>query len=113
MRKILLIAVIIVFAASFAYAECKMCSNLRSNNVTKVWGARLCSGLCNTALGWSEIFFRPGKVVAEGGNGVVGLMRGLGNAVGRTIGGAVEVVTFWVPGDAVVLVEDCPICAYK
>ncbi len=113
MKKVLLILAIMVFAASFAYAECKLCKNIKADDMSKAWGARLCSGLCNVAFGWSEIFFRPGKVVAEGGNLIVGFFRGIGNAITRTGVGAVEVVTFWTPGKAVVDLEDCPLCAYK
>lgn len=114
MKKVLIALVILMFAASFAYAaECKLCQNIKSEDLTKAWGARLGSGLCNTAFGWTEIFFRPGKVTAEGGNPVIGFFRGIGNAITRTCVGAVEVATFWTPGDAVVALENCPLCAYK
>jgi putative exosortase-associated protein (TIGR04073 family) len=117
MKRLLLLVVVMVFAASFAYAaegkSCGACSNLQSDDMVQRYGARVCNGLCNAALGWSEIFFRPGKVVSAGGNPVVGFFRGLGNAISRTAAGAVEIVTFWTPGDSVVKIDDCPICAYK
>lgn len=114
MKKVLIIVAILVFASSMAYAaNCQLCGNMKSGDVTKVAGTRLCSGLCNVALGWTEIFFRPGKVVAEGGNPIVGFFRGIGNAITRTAVGAVEIVTFWNPGDSVASLPDCPLCAYK
>ncbi len=114
MKKALIILAILVFASSLAYAaECKLCGNIKSGDVTKCWGSRLGSGICNTAFGWTEIFYRPGKVVAEGGNPIVGFFRGLGNAIARTGAGAVEIVTFWTPGESVVSIDDCPLCAYK
>ncbi len=114
MKKIALVVLVLIFASSLAYAaECKVCGNLKSKDMTKLYGARLCNGIGNVAFGWTEIFFRPGKVVAGGGNPLVGFFRGLGNAVARTGAGAVEVATFWTPGDSVVLIEDCPLCAYK
>jgi putative exosortase-associated protein (TIGR04073 family) len=114
MRGILAAFVIVVFCATAAYAsDCGMCANLNDGDIMTVCGARLCSGACNALLGWSEIFFRPGKVVAEGGNPLVGFFRGLGNAVARTVVGMVEIATFWTPGDSVVKMADCPVCAYK
>jgi putative exosortase-associated protein (TIGR04073 family) len=114
MKRVALIAVVIVaLAAASAYAECKMCSNMKDSNMMNVMGARLCNGACNALLGWSEIFFRPGLVAAEGGNIIVGFFRGLGNALTRTAVGVVEVATFWTPGDAVAGMSDCPVCSYK
>ena len=113
MRKVLVILAVLVFAASFAYAECMVCGNLKSDDVTRTVGSRLGNGLSNAAFGWTEIFFRPGKVVAEGGNPLVGFFRGIGNAIARTAGGVVQVATFWTPGESVVKIDDCPMCAYK
>lgn len=119
MRKVLLLLVIMIFAVSCGYAAdekaagCWSCANLKSDNIHTVYGARLCNGVSNAVLGWSEIFFRPGKLVAAGENPVVAFFRGLGNAIGRTGTGMVEVATFWTPGESVVKIDDCPICAYK
>jgi len=114
MKKIAVILAALIFAASFAYAaECNICANMKSDDASKCWGSRLGNGLCNLLLGWSEIFYRPGKVVAEGGNGLVGFFRGVGNALTRTGIGAVEVVTFWTPGATVCQMSDCPLCAFK
>ena len=112
MKKFVVTLIILIFAASFAYAgTCNMCANLKSSDQAKVCGARILSGLSNTALGWTEIFSKPGKEVAAGGNIVVGLFKGLGNAITRTVVGAVEVATFWTPGDTVCGLPDCPLCA--
>lgn len=113
MGRVLLVALALLLVASCAYAECMACRNLNSDSATNVVGARLCNGVCNTAFGWTEIFFRPGKVVSAGGNPIVGFFRGLGNAVARTGLGAVELVTFWVPGESLVKIDDCPLCAYR
>ena len=113
MKKLVLVLLVLMFAASSVYAECKICCNLKSNDMTKACCSRLGNGLANAALGWSEIFFRPGKVVAAGGNPIVGFFRGLGNAVTRTAVGAVEIATFWTPGESVAKIDDCPLCAYK
>lgn len=68
MKKIILVVAILVFATSMAYAGegCKACCNLKSDNMQTLWGGRICNGLSNVAFGWSEIFFRPGKVAAGG-----------------------------------------------
>ena len=114
MKKVALVLMIAIFAAASAYAaECKICGNLKSDDMAKVYGSRLGNGLGNAAFGWTEIFFRPGKVAAEGGNPIVGFFRGIGNAIARTAGGVVEVATFWTPGESVIMMENCPLCAYK
>ena len=114
MKKTLIILTVLMFAVSLAYAtECSLCKNIKSDDVTRACGARLCSGLCNAVFGWTEIFFRPGKVAAEGGNPMVGFFRGIGNAITRTAVGTIEVATFWTPGKSLAHLEDCPICAYK
>jgi putative exosortase-associated protein (TIGR04073 family) len=114
MRKMLVIIAVVIFASSLAYAaECQVCSGAKSDVPWKAYCYRVGCGLCNAAFGWTEIFFRPGKVVAEGGNPIVGFFRGIGNAITRTAVGTVEVATFWTPGKSVVVMEDCPLCAYK
>ena len=114
MKKVLVVLVALVLVASLSYAaECCACKSLKDASIAKVCGSRLCNGVCNAALGWTEIFFRPGKVVAEGGNPIVGFFRGLGNALVRTSVGVVEIATFWVPGDSVATIDSCPLCAYK
>jgi len=113
MKKMLMVVAVLLLSASIASAECQMCSNLKGADMQKTWGSRLGSGLCNVAFGWTEIFFRPGKVVAEGGNPIVGFFRGVGNAITRTGAGAVEVVTFWTPGESVASLDTCPFCGYK
>lgn len=113
MKKIVLVLLVLVFAASCAYAECSVCKNLQSKSAVNICCSRIGNGLSNGLLGWSEIFYRPGKTVAEGGNLVVGFFRGIGNAITRTVVGVVEVATFWTPGDSVVKMDDCPLCAYK
>lgn len=114
MKKILLVMAVVIFTASYAYAaqQCQACGNLKADEPMKAWGSRLGNGLSNTLLGWTEIFFRPGKVVAAGGSPMVGFFRGLGNGLARTGGGVVQVLTFWTPGESVVRLDDCPLCAY-
>jgi len=114
MKKLLIVVAVIMFAASVAYAaDCKICGNLNATDAAQRAGARICNGVCNAAFGWTEIFFRPGKTTSEGGNLLVGFFRGLGNAISRTAGGAVEVATFWTPGESVVKIDNCPLCAYS
>jgi len=65
------------------------------------WGAqatgKLKYGLTNTLLGWTSIFREPVQASQAGENVVVGIGRGLWNAVGQTLGGAVDTVTFVIP----------------
>lgn len=113
MKKVVMLVALLMLVSSLSYAECGPCADLKSTDTTKACGARLCNGACNAVFGWTEIFFRPGKVACEGGNLVVGFFRGLGYALKRTVVGVVEVATFWTPGDSIVTVDGCPLCAYK
>src|SRR3989338_5762988 len=106
MKKLLIVAIVLLLSSSLAYADCMACKNLKSGDMGSVYGARIGNGLSNALLGWSEIFFRPGKVAAEGGNPIVGFFRGIGNAITRTAGGVIEIATFWTPGDSVAMMED-------
>ena len=54
---------------------------------------KLVYGLKNTLLGWTEIVTEPYDTVQGGGNFFVGVVRGLWNAAGQTIGGALHLVT--------------------
>ena len=63
-------------------------------------GTKLGRGLCNTAFGWFEIVNEIGHESDRHGPeiGIVsGMVRGSAFAVGRTLGGAYEVVTFLLP----------------
>lgn len=118
MRKALFLVLVMVLAASGVYADegesaCKWCADLKSTDMKTFYGARIGNGLCNTVLGWSEIVFRPGKLVSAGENPVVAFVRSLGNAIARTGAGALELATFWTPGESVVTISDCPFCTFK
>jgi len=54
-------------------------------------------GLKNVLLGWTSLFRTPSQAVQDGDNIVVGIGRGVWNAVGQTVGGAVHTVTFPLP----------------
>ena len=117
MKKVMLVMLVVLMSASLAYAAAgsrfQAFTNAQSGTGTTAMGGRICQGICNVALGWTEIFFRPGKEVAAGKGPIEGIFKGLGNALVRTGAGAVEVVTFWVPGDQVATSDSCPLCTYK
>ena len=56
--------------------------------------AKLKYGLTNTLLGWTSLFRTPAAEVDAGENIVVGIGKGLYNAVGQTALGAVHAATF-------------------
>ena len=60
-------------------------------------GGKLKSGLTNLLLGWTELFREPMRAGKAGENVLVGIGRGVWNAVGDTIGGALNTVTFPIP----------------
>ena len=61
------------------------------------WGARakakLCFGVKNTLLGWTEFFTEPKRAMDQGDNFFMGVGMGLKNGVEDTVGGVVHIVT--------------------
>ena len=60
-------------------------------------GGKLKYGATNLLLGWTSLFREPVQASQAGENLFVGIGRGVWNAVGQTVGGAVDVVTFPIP----------------
>ena len=65
------------------------------------WGekatGKLKYGLTNTLLGWTSLFREPVQASQAGENVFVGIGRGVWDAVGQTVGGALHAVTFPIP----------------
>jgi hypothetical protein len=68
-------------------------------------GGKFVFGLKNVLLGWTEIFTQPGDSINEGDNFFVGVGKGLVNAVGQEIGGALHLITFPITGIDIPLPE--------
>ena len=51
-------------------------------------------GLKNPLLGWTAIFTEPKEAIDSGSNFFVGVGKGLWDATGQTVGGALHLVTF-------------------
>lgn len=51
-------------------------------------------GLTNAILGWTSLFREPMQASQDGDNVLVGIGRGIWNAAGQTVGGALHAVTF-------------------
>jgi len=62
-------------------------------------GEKLGRGLQNGTLGWTELVARPqAEVQAKGAAGLAkGLLDGVAYGTMRTVTGAAEVATFWLP----------------
>jgi len=61
---------------------------------------KLARGITNVATGWVEIPKEIGRSVEKSGDFaglVVGPLKGIAKAIGRTVAGAYEVVTFLIP----------------
>ena len=58
---------------------------------------KLAFGLRNVLAGWTELFRDPIEAGKSGGNVLVGIGRGVWDAVGQTVGGAAHAVTFFIP----------------
>ena len=76
-------------------------------------GSTLVRGTANLLLGWTELIRQPTTEVKHSGNVLLGLGKGVGQGITRTLGGAVEVLTFWVPNlynRSFHVAHDCPLC---
>lgn len=76
-------------------------------------GTILVRGAANMALGWTELISQPVHEVRSGGNVFVGIGKGIGQTVTRTLAGVGEVLTFWTPKVKNRYIEfstDCPVC---
>ena len=67
---------------------------------------KLAYGLKNTLLGWTELLTEPYEAAtAKNGSVLQGIGEGIWNAVGQTVGGAVDLATFPATGAVVPLPE--------
>ena len=94
---------------------CPICSKASDQSAaysTKA-GATLDRGTANAVLGWTELISQPVHEVRSGGNVFVGISKGVGQTVKRTLAGVGEVLTFWTPKVKDRYIEfatDCPVC---
>ena len=94
MKKVfvLLVAMLVAWAPmSFANWACDA---VGSDVYLKAAGGKLLRGIGNVAVGWVELVRQP--MVVE--NKWEGVSKGIGYTVLRTLSGAVEAATFFVPG---------------
>ena len=76
-------------------------------------GTTLVRGAANTLLGWTELIRQPVEETKAGGNVLVGIGKGVGQGVMRTVQGVGEILTFWAPkvhDRYVHFSKDCPVC---
>jgi putative exosortase-associated protein (TIGR04073 family) len=115
------VAVLLGFAGPVLAEEgqvCPVCSRASAETASypSKAGNTLVRGAANTLLGWTELIRQPASEVKGGGNVVVGLGKGVGHTVKRTLAGIGEVLTFWTPklqGSYVHFANDCPLCVGK
>ena len=96
-------------------AQCPICARAEAKTAgyAEKAGYTLARGTANTLLGWTELIAQPANEVKAGGNLLVGLGKGLGQGIKRTLGGAAEVLTFWTPkvqDEYLHFANDCPLC---
>jgi len=94
---------------------CPICGH--ANNPKASYQERAAStlarGATNAALGWTEMIRQPAQEVKEGGNVFMGIAKGAGYGVKRTLAGFGELLTFWTPQPhqgRFQFADDCPLC---
>ena len=60
-------------------------------------GAKFGFGLKNVLLGWLDLFYEPHVAQVEGKNVLGGIGKGLVDTVANELGGALHLVTFFIP----------------
>jgi putative exosortase-associated protein (TIGR04073 family) len=101
--------------AEEALPQCQICKRASDQQAAyqDTAGLTLARGAANTVLGWTELIRQPTDEVKRGGNVIVGIGKGIGQGIVRTLSGVGEVLTFWTPkvNDRYVrFATDCPIC---
>ncbi len=91
---VLLLAIAILFTASNAFAASPWTT--QTSYQEKVLH-KLDFGVKNVLGGWTEIFRSPIKYHKDGKSVSEGALRGIGNALIDTAGGALHLVTFLIP----------------
>lgn len=109
MKKLLLVVIAVLLLTGTAYAECWICDRVDTGEYASKAGGRLIRGLGNTLTGWAELFVSPGKEMEQGSHFFTAVVAALGNAIGRTGNGIVDLLTFWNPTTGK-NIQDCPIC---
>lgn len=105
-------------AATATANEGDMCAICRKANKETVAyptkaGYTLVRGATNTVFGWTEVIRQPALEAKGGGNVFVGIGKGVGYGVERTLAGVGEILTFWMPKvqhHYLHLAHDCPLC---
>ncbi|MBI3324616.1 MAG: hypothetical protein HYZ92_04990 [Candidatus Omnitrophica bacterium] len=102
-------------AAVEQQGACPICraANDQSAAYAQKASSTLVRGATNTAFGWTELLTEPTEEVSSGGNLLIGVGKGLNQAVRRTALGIGELLTFWTPKGPrgyLTLNRDCPIC---
>ncbi|MBI3330549.1 MAG: exosortase system-associated protein, TIGR04073 family [Candidatus Omnitrophica bacterium] len=94
---------------------CPICA--RANEASPAYPAKAAStlgrGVANALFGWTELIRQPAQEAKAGGNVLVGIGKGVGQGVGRTLAGIGEALTFWTPkvqDRYLRFATDCPIC---
>ena len=94
---------------------CPICGRTNAGYSSKA-GTTLVRGAANTLLGWTELIRQPAQEAKAGGNVLVGIGKGIGHGVMRTLAGVGEVFTFWTPkvnNKYIHFADDCPVCMKK
>lgn len=92
------------FAADAGGGTDAVCKWAASDSYPTAALGRLLRGVSNAGFGWIELFRQP--TIAE--NKWEGFSKGVVHTVGRTLFGAIEAVTFFLPG--VKVPEQSPAC---
>ena len=96
-----------------AAGDCGVCAKANDDSAGYLShaGNTLVRGALNTGLGWFELFNQPSQASKHGENVGVGLVKGVGYTIRRTLKGAGEILTFWVPasgGKYLHVADNCP-----
>lgn len=96
MKKIL----VVVFAITFIFNIFISCAAAEESSVPGKMARKFGRGLCNVALGWCEIpknIMNSCEEINPYAGWFVGLIKGIGMTLARTLAGVWDIVTFPIP----------------
>ena len=78
-------------------AHCSVCEGAESQKWVKSAPGKLLRGFTNVGLGWMNLFSKTKESIVEGDNVLIGIGKGFGYTIARTVQGGLETLLFFFP----------------
>ena len=101
-RVIALTLLVVSLCTGLAFTDeavraCGICEHAESGNYAVSAPGKISRGIVNIGFGWTNLFMQPKKSVDHGENLLMGIGKGFGYTLLRTIEGVAEAGLFFLP----------------